>query len=64
MVVATMFGVLAYRGMEYMNGPIIESVGYIIVREFSCIIFQEKITKRKIVGTICILIGIAIYYMV
>ncbi|MFI3176765.1 MAG: multidrug ABC transporter [Eubacteriales bacterium] len=64
MVVATMFGVMAYRGMDYMNGPIIESMGYILVMALSLFLFKEKITRRKLLGTACILLGIGIYYFV
>ncbi|MFI3200451.1 MAG: multidrug ABC transporter [Eubacteriales bacterium] len=63
MVLSTMFGVWAYRGMEYMNGPMIESLGYIIVMGLSYIIFREKITRRKVLGTGCILSGILLYYL-
>lgn len=64
MVVSTMFGVMAYRGMDYMNGPIIESVGYILVMVLSYFLFQEKITRRKLVGTLFILMGIVVYYII
>ena len=50
--------VLAFRGMDYKNGPVIESLGYVLVLLLSRIFFGERLTKKKIAGTICILIGI------
>lgn len=55
--------VMAYRGIDYMNGPIIESLGYVLVMGLSFFFFHEKITKRKVVGTLFILAGIVIYYI-
>ncbi len=55
--------VLAFRGMDYKNGPVIESLGYVLVLLLSRIFFGERLTKKKIAGTICILIGIMIFYL-
>lgn len=53
----------AFRGMEYKNGPIIESFGYILVMLFGIFIFKEKLTKKKAIGTLLILAGIFVYYL-
>ncbi|MDD3368805.1 MAG: EamA family transporter [Lachnospiraceae bacterium] len=64
MMVASMFlTVVAYREIDYKNGPVIESAGYILVMVFSYFIFREKITKRKLLGVLCILCGIFVFYM-
>lgn len=55
--------ILAFRGMEYKNGPIIESLGYILVMLFGIFIFREKLTKKKCIGTVLILAGIFVYYL-
>ena len=55
--------ILAFRGMEYKNGPIIESFGYILVMLFGIFIFKEKLTKKKAIGTLLILAGIFVYYL-
>lgn len=55
--------IMAFQGIEFKNGAIIESLGYVLVILLSRIFFQEKITKNKIAGTICILAGIVIYYL-
>lgn len=54
--------IIAYRGLPYKYGPIIDSIGYILVIMFSSIFLKEKITFRKILGSIFILTGIFIYF--
>lgn len=63
MVISTIMTILAYRGIEYKNGPVIESVGYILIMILSYIFFKEKMTKRKVLGNILILLGIFVFYM-
>ena len=53
----------AYRGLAYKNGPIIESLGYVLVMLLSGIFLKEKITARKIAGTALILVGILVFYL-
>ena len=55
--------ILAFRGMDYKNGPVIESLGYVLVMFLSFCFFQERITRRKVIGTICIIAGFVIFYM-
>lgn len=55
--------IMAFKGIEFKNGAIIESLGYVLVILLSRIFFREKITKNKIMGTACILAGIVIYYL-
>lgn len=55
--------VLAFRGMDYKNGPVIESLGYVIVLLLSRIFLGEKLTGKKIAGTCCILAGIVVFYL-
>lgn len=63
MVVSTLLTIYAYTGLEYKNGPIIESLGYIFIMVLSWVVFKEKITIKKLLGNMLILVGIAIYYM-
>lgn len=60
--ISMLLTIFAFRGMEYKNGPIIESLGYILVMLFGVFLFHEKFTKRKLVGTLLILAGIFVYY--
>ena len=62
MVVSTVLTVIAYTRVDFKNGPIIESAGYVIVLILSRMFFKEKITTKKIIGTVLIIIGIVIFY--
>lgn len=55
--------IVAYKGIEFKNGPIIESLGYVLVILMSRIIFKERITKSKIIGTLCIIAGVMIFVL-
>ena len=63
MVVSTLLVILAYRGLDYKNGPIIESLGYPLIMLLSAFFLSEKITPRKILGNLLIIAGIAIFYL-
>ena len=63
MVVATLTTIAAYQGIDYKNGPVIESLGYILVMILSYFILHEKVTKKKIIGYGLILAGVAIFYL-
>lgn len=53
---------IVYRGMEFMNVPVLEAVGYVLVPILSYLFFKETINRKKIMGIVCILVGIVIYY--
>ncbi len=63
MVISTILTILAYKGIAYKNGPVIESLGYILIMFLSLFFFNEKITKRKLLGNILILIGVFVFYL-
>ena len=63
MVLSTILTILAFKGLDYKNGPIIESVGYLFVMLLSWKFLNEKITKKKVIGNILILIGIVVFYI-
>ncbi len=63
MAVSTVLTIIAYKEIAYKNGPVIESLGYILVMFLGLIFFGEKITVRKIIGNALILIGIIVFYM-
>jgi drug/metabolite transporter (DMT)-like permease len=63
LVISTIFNILALRGLEYKNAPVIESLGYILVMILSRIFFNESIGKKKVIGNLFILIGVLIFYM-
>ena len=49
-------------GLDCTNVPVIESLGYVMVMFLSYFFFKEKITKRKLLGMVIILVGIFIYH--
>ena len=53
--------VYAYSGMNYKNGPVIESLGNVSVLVLSWFVFKEKISLKKIVGIACIITGIVVF---
>lgn len=59
---STLLVICAYRGMHFKNGPIIESLGYVLVMFLSWLFFQEKIGKRKAIGYALIVLGACIFY--
>lgn len=64
MVLTTVLTVLAYgTGLDYKNGPVIESLGYVLIMFLSLVFFSEKITRRKLLGNILVIIGIIIFYI-
>ena len=63
MVLSTVLVVLGLKGVPYKNEPIIESLGYLFVMILSNRLLGEKITKKKFLGNVLILVGIAVYYM-
>lgn len=63
MMVGMLLNILAYRKVEYKNGPVIESLGFLFVMILSWFFFREKITKKKVIGNLIILAGILIFYL-
>ena len=63
MAAATLTTIAAYQGMDYKNGPVIESLGYILVMLLSYLILKEKVTGRKLLGYVLILAGVAVFYL-
>ena len=63
MIVSTLLVILSYRGVSYKNGPVIESLGFIIVLVLSKLLFNEEITFMKIIGNIIIILGIIVFYI-
>jgi drug/metabolite transporter (DMT)-like permease len=55
--------IFALHYLEYKDGMIVESLGYIIVMVLGSLFFQEKITRNKMIGTFLIFFGIAVYYV-
>ena len=63
MFISTILTIFAFKGLDYKNGPIIESLGYIFIMFLSRIFLKEKITKKKVIGNALILLGILVFYI-
>ena len=60
---AMVLTILGYKGLDYINGPIIASLGYIIVMILGRFFFKEKITGKKVGGILLIFSGIILFYL-
>lgn len=56
-----LLNIVAYRGIEYKYGPILNSTSYAFVLLLGGLILKEKITYKKIMGMMLIIIGIIIF---
>lgn len=63
MMLTTVLTVLAYKGLDYKNGPVIESLGYVLIMVLSYLFFREKITLKKVLGNGLVILGIIIFYI-
>ena len=64
MVVTTVLTVFAYKfGLDYKNGPVIESLGYVLIMFLSLLFFNEKITWKKLLGNSLVILGIVVFYI-
>ena len=59
---STILTILAFRGMTYKNGIMIDATGYLFIMVLSFLFFNEKITRKKLIGNVLIVIGLIIYY--
>ncbi|HEX2938096.1 MAG TPA: EamA family transporter [Ruminiclostridium sp.] len=63
LVCSTILTIMAFKGLDYKNGPVIESLGYLFVLLLCRFFLKEKITVRNIVGNLVIIFGIIIFYI-
>jgi len=64
LVLTTLINILAFsKGVEFKNAPVIEALGFVLVMVLSRVFFEEKITLRKSVGNILILLGVVVFYL-
>lgn len=59
--VATLCSVLSYKYIPLAMGPILGTTEYIFVAILSYFLLKEKISKRKAIGLITIIIGVLIF---
>lgn len=59
--ISILVGVVAYTEMDYKYGPVFMSLNYFIIMIASRVIFNEKITRNKLIGNILIVVGVIIF---
>lgn len=58
---STLVTVVAYKYVPLSMGPILEATGYIFVTILGYLILKESVSRKKILGIVLILLGIAVY---
>lgn len=53
--------VLAYKGLPYKYGAILESLVYMYIMVLSKIFLKEEITKKRVLGNLIIVSGVVIF---
>ena len=53
--------IVAFRGMPYKYGAVLESLTYLYIMVLSKIFIGEKLTKKKIAGNLIIVAGVIIF---
>lgn len=51
------------KGLDYLNAPVVESLGYVLVPLLCAAVFGEKLTLRKLLGIGCIVAGMIVFYI-
>ncbi|HDR00369.1 MAG TPA: multidrug ABC transporter [candidate division WOR-3 bacterium] len=57
----TLMVIVAFRGVDLKNGPIIQSLGYIFVLVLERLFQHKPITRDKVLGIALIVAGIVIF---
>lgn len=53
--------IIAYKEVPLKFGAIIESLGYVFVMLLSAVFLKEKITRRKLIGNLIIILGVIVF---
>ena len=57
----TILSMYALKVVPLSMAPVLEAFGYIFVNLMSFFFLKEKITKRQIIGTALIILGVAVF---
>lgn len=55
--------IIAYRGIPFKYGAVLESLTYLYIMLLSRLFLGEKLTKKKIMGNIIIVLGVIVFSM-
>lgn len=62
MAICVFLTIYMYTGMQLKYGAVIEAAGYIIILFIGRIVFNEKITSKKVIGNLLIIAGIVVFH--
>ena len=57
---ATLISVYCYKAIPLSMGPVLDSCGYIFVTILGYLILKEKVSNRKLIGIVLVLIGVIV----
>lgn len=60
-VLCMILTIIAYRGIPYRYGAVLEALAYIDIMVFSRIFLKEKLTGKKIAGNLVIIAGVILF---
>ncbi len=63
LAVSTICVIFAFKGVDFKNGPVIESLGFPLVMVLGRIFYGERLTRNKLIGMGLIMLGIVVYYI-
>ena len=58
---STLASIMCLRYIPLSFSPVIESCGYVFVTLLGVFFLKEKISKRKLIGMLCIIVGIILF---
>ena len=58
---STVVTVLAYKYVDLSLGPVLEATGYIWVTLLGYLILKEKVSRKKLMGLVVIIVGIIVF---
>ena len=58
---STLITVFAYKVVPLSLGPVLESAGYIFVAVLGVVVLKERMSRKKLIGMVLILGGIALF---
>ena len=59
--VAMLIPLYVYQFVELKYGAVIESLGYVFVMILSSLFLSEKVTPKKLIGNLIIIIGVVVF---
>lgn len=63
MVASTLCTVIAYRVLPLSMAPACDAFGQVVVAFLSWLILKEKITRKKLIGLVIMLVGILLFFI-